>query len=110
MALLLSAGVAPSSAAPSPAPAHTPVPRELPDFSSMKFLLGTWTCRGIVRGKNRPDTSTATIGMDGAYMITHDVAPPFDKYRTRAVVTHPFLTYNSITHIWLPATFDTFDC
>lgn len=90
------------------AAAPTPVPVTRPDFSSMRFMSGTWTCTSIVRGKNRPDTSTTTIGLDGAYMISHDVAPPFDRYRTQAVRTDTYMTYNPRTHQWLSFNMDNF--
>ena len=94
----------PAAVAASP----TPVPMTRPDFSSMKFLLGTWTCHQIVRGKNRPDTGTTTIGLDGAYMVTHDVAPAFDKYRTQAVRSDTYTTYNPQTHQWVSMSMDSF--
>lgn len=107
-ALLLSVfvGAVQSSAATSPAP--TPVPRTMPNFSSMKFLLGTWTCQATVRGKTRPDTGTTTVGLDGAYMITHDVAPAFDKYRSRAISSDTYVTYNSTSHMWVSVYVDSF--
>jgi hypothetical protein len=89
-------------------PAATPVPRVKSDFSSMKFFLGTWTCRQMLRGSVRPDTSTTTMGLDGMWMVTHDVAPPFDKYRTRAVISDSYLTYNPINHLWVTTGIDSF--
>lgn len=99
-------GVVKTDAAASPAP--TPVPYATPDFSSMNMFLGTWTCQAMVRGRNRPDTSTTTIGLNGQYMVTNDVAPPFDLYRTTPVVTDSYLTYNPINHMWVTVSVDSF--
>jgi hypothetical protein len=107
-ALLLNVfvGAARSDAASSAAP--TPVPYATPDFSSMQIFLGTWTCHQALRGKIRPDTSTTTMGLNGQYMVTHDVAPPFDKYRTQAVVSDSYFTYNPINHLWVTVGVDNF--
>ncbi len=74
----------------------------------MKMFLGAWTCNQMVRGKNRPDMSTTTMGLDGQYMVTHDVAPAFDKYRSQAVVGDSYTTYNSISHQWVTVAVDSF--
>jgi hypothetical protein len=88
-----------SSAAPDPAP--TPVARPTPDFSSMMFLTGTWTCTQNLRGKTRPDTSTTTIGMDGMWMVSQDTAPPFDQYRTYAITTTTYTGYDADLKQWI---------
>ncbi|MGZ3506353.1 MAG: hypothetical protein ACXVAW_17585 [Vulcanimicrobiaceae bacterium] len=95
-----------SSRAATPAP--TPVPLAHPDFSSMAFLEGTWTCHQQVRGKDRPDTSVTTVDLDGQYMFTKDVAPPFDQYRTKAVTSYNYMTYNAKTHQWVTLGVDNF--
>jgi hypothetical protein len=107
-ALLLGlfAGAIRSDADTTPAP--TPVPRSSPDFSSMQIFMGTWTCTQMVRGKNRPDTSTTTMALDGQYMMTHDVAPPFDQYRTQPVISDSYMTYNATTHMWVTVGVDNF--
>ncbi len=48
------------------------------------------------------------MGLDGQYMVTHDVAPPFDKYRTRAQVSDSYFTYNPISHMWVTIYVDNF--
>ena len=83
------------------APAPTPVPLQKPDFSSMMFLTGTWECHQMLRGKDRPNTSVTTIGMDGTYMITQDTAPPFDRYRTFTVKSTSYLTYDRTIKKWV---------
>lgn len=100
------ASSAQSNAATSAIP--TPVPRAEQNFAPMKMFLGTWTCTQTVRGSARSDTSTTTMGLDGEYMVTHDVAPPFDKYRTRSITTDSYLTYNPINHMWMTLSVDNF--
>ncbi len=106
-ALLIAVLGAPPHLNASPA-APTPVPMGHPDFSSMRFLMGTWTCHQTLRGKDRSDTSATTMALDGQYMLTHDNAPSFDKYRTRAVKTESYTTYNSRTHQWVTISVDNF--
>jgi len=79
----------------------TPVPQQKPDFSSMSFLMGTWTCHQMLRGKDRPDTSTTALGMDGMYMVTQDEAPPFDQYRTFPIHGMSYMTYDSMIKKWV---------
>lgn len=104
--LSLSFGTAASSAAPMPA--STPVPRAVPDFAPMNMFLGTWTCRQMVRGSTRTDTSTTSMALNGMWMVTHDVAPPFDKFRTTDVISDSYLTYNPVNHLWVTTGFDSF--
>jgi hypothetical protein len=88
--------------------APTPVPHSVPNFAPMNMFLGTWTCHQMLRGRDRPDTSTTTMALDGQYMMTHDVAPPFDRYRTQTVVTDSYLTYNPLNHMWVTVSIDNF--
>ncbi len=105
---LLACGMPAVVPALAASPAPTPVPRAMPDFSSMRFLMGTWNCHSMVRGRPRPDTSTTTMTLDGEYMVTHDVAPPFDRFRNRAVNTDTYVTYNPINHMWVSLSVDNF--
>ncbi len=89
-----------------PAPAPTMVPMSKPDFSSMMFMTGTWTCTQMLRGKTRPDTSTTTIDKDGMWMVTQDVAPPFDQYRTFAVNSSSWMTYDPTIKQWVTVGID----
>jgi hypothetical protein len=86
----------------------TPVPDMKPDFSSVSFMLGTWSCHGMVRGSSRPDTATYTMDYDGHWMKLHDTAPPFDKYRTRSVIMDTWMTYNDTMHEWVQTSVDNF--
>lgn len=105
-ALLLAGSMLPHKSWAAPNNAPTPVPVAHPDFSSMQIFLGTWTCRARVRGKDRPDTSTTTMGLDGEYMVTRDVAPVFDKYRTRALNSTSYVTFNPRTRQWVTISVD----
>lgn len=86
----------------------TPVPDTMSSFGPMSFYLGTWNCHSITRGSNRPDTVTNTMDYDGRWMKGHDVAPPFDKYRKRAVVTDSWTNFNPSNHLWVSTSVDNF--
>ncbi|PZR60299.1 MAG: hypothetical protein DLM53_11555 [Candidatus Eremiobacter antarcticus] len=88
--------------------APTPVPDMKPDLSSMNYLLGTWKCESTVRGMKRPNTTTYSTTMDGRWILAHDVAPPFDPYRTRAIQTDSWTTYNPLNHLWVTTFVDDF--
>lgn len=92
---------APTVSVAQTGPAATPVPQTTPDFSSMMFLTGTWTCTQQVRGKQRPDTSTTTIGLNGMWMVSQDSAPPFDQYRTWTVTGTGYTGYDSTVKQWV---------
>jgi hypothetical protein len=86
----------------------TPVPDAKPDMSSMSFFVGTWNCHSTVRGSSRPSTTTYTMDYDGHWLKAHDVAPPFDKYRTRPIITDTWMTYNPNNHKWVTTSLDNF--
>src|SRR5579872_3655421 len=94
VAVALAIVAAPVASMAQPAPAPTMVPMAKPDFTSMMFLTGTWTCTQMLRGKQRPDTSTTAIDKDGMWMVTQDTAPPFDQYRTFTVNSTNWTTYD----------------
>jgi hypothetical protein len=100
--LLLCSSLARADAPP------TPVPDLKPDLSSMSFLLGTWSCHSQTRGSNRPNTTVNTMDLDGRWMKSHDVAPPFDKFRTRTIVTDTWTSYNPVLHEWVSTSVDNF--
>ena len=76
------------------APAPTMVPNPTPDLSAFAYLQGNWTCHGMLRGKDRPDTYTGTVTHNGRYVTVHDVAPPFDQFRAAAVNSDFYYTYD----------------
>lgn len=101
VALVFGLASTPLVSAASPGPVPTQVPMAHPDFSSMMFLTGSWTCTQLLRGKQRSDTSATAIGMDGAWMITQDTAPPFDQYRTYAIQGTSYMTYDRSINQWI---------
>jgi hypothetical protein len=101
VALVLGLVATPLVSTAQPAPAPTMVPMTKPDFSSMMFLTGTWNCAQMLRGKQRPDTSTTTIDKDGMWMVTKDTAPPFDQYRTWTVNSTSWMTYDPTIKQWV---------
>jgi hypothetical protein len=100
-AFALALFASPTISGAQPAPGPTMVPMAKPDFSSMMFLTGTWTCSQPLRGKTRPDTSTTSVGMNGMWMVTQDVAPPFDQYRAVAVNSTNYLGYDATVKQWV---------
>lgn len=101
VAVALGLMTAPVVSTAQPAPAPTMVPMAHPDFSSMMFLTGTWNCSQMLRGKRRPDTSTTTVGMNGAWMVSQDTAPPFDQYRTTTINGMGYTTYDPTIKQWV---------
>jgi hypothetical protein len=108
LALILGLSVvAPLASSAQPAPSYTPVPMAKADFSSMNFLMGNWTCTQMLRGKSRPDMSTTTMGMDGAWMVTQDTAPPFDAFRTATIAATTYTGYDPTTKMWIQTGVDS---
>jgi len=107
VALILAFAVVPTVSSAQPAPSYTPVPSAKADFSSMNFLMGTWTCTQMLRGSKRPDTSTTTMGMDGMWMVTQDTAPPFDKYRNYTITSTSYMGYDPSTKMWIQTGVDS---
>jgi hypothetical protein len=101
VALVFGLASTPLVSAASPAATPTQVPMARPDFSPMMFLTGSWTCTQLLRGTQRPDSSTTAIGMDGAWMVTQDTAPPFDRYRTYAIQSTNYMTYDGSIKQWV---------
>jgi len=101
MALVLGLVASPLVSSAQPAPAPTMVPIAKPDFSSMQFLTGSWNCTEMLRGKQRPDTSTTSVGMDGMWMVSQDSAPPFDQYRTVTINTTSYTGYDPTIKQWV---------
>jgi hypothetical protein len=92
---------APLVSAADPAPAPTPVPMARPDFSTLNFLVGTWSCTQPLRGKTRPETDVTSIGMDGQWLVTQTTAPPFDQYRTATINGVNYIGYDPNAKMWL---------
>lgn len=106
-ALVLGFMTVPVVSTAQPAPAPTMVPIAKPDFSSMMFLTGTWNCTQMLRGKQRPDTSTTTVSPDGMWMVSQDAAPPFDQYRTVTINGTSYMTYDGTIKKWVQVGVDS---
>ena len=108
LALLLGAALLVSASAGRALAAPSPVPDLKPDLSSMMFLIGTWNCHATVRGADRPDTATFRLALQGRWIAGHDVAPPFDPARKRAIIGDYWTTYNVIMKQWVGINVDDF--
>jgi hypothetical protein len=86
----------------------TPVPDRKPDLSAMSYFIGNWTCHQKLRGADRPNTSAYAPAFDGRWIMEHDVAPPFDKYRTKTILNDTVTTYNPLTKQWVALSYDNF--
>lgn len=91
-----------------PAPAPTMVPNPAPDLSALSFMQGTWTCHSMLRGKDRPDTFTGSMTMNGRWLVLHDTAPPFDQYRSQPVHTDQYFGYDTQNKKWININVDDF--
>jgi hypothetical protein len=108
LALALSSAPVVSTAQMTPAAAPTPVPIPKPDFSSMNFLVGTWTCTQPLRGKIRSETDVYAISNDGMWLVDNATSPPFDQYRTVPQNTTTYMTYDPTIKRWVTTTYDNF--
>jgi hypothetical protein len=90
------------------AAAPTPVPNPTLDLSTFAYMQGTWTCHSMLRGKDRPDTYTGSIGLNGRYVVAHDTAPPFDQYRSNPVHSEMYFTYDPQAKMYVSTEMDDF--
>jgi hypothetical protein len=86
--------------------APTPVPVSYPDFASMNFLIGTWTCTQPWRGSTRTETDVYTIGRDRMWMVDAVTSPPFDQYRTVPRNGTMLMTYDPPIGQWVAIYYD----
>jgi len=107
LAIGLSSAPVVSVAQMTPAAAPTPVPVPHPDFSSMNFLLGSWTCTQPLRGKTRSETDVYTMSNDGMWMVDAATSPPFDPYRTVAQNSMTNTTYDPTIKQWVSVYYDS---
>lgn len=62
----------------------------------------------MLRGKDRPNTFTGTTAFNGRYLVTHDVAPPFDAYRTSTINSDTYYTYDAQNKKYVSVEVDDF--
>jgi hypothetical protein len=84
----------------------TPIPAPAkPNFSSMSFLIGTWTCS--TKSARRPSayltTSTYTMDPTG-YWISETSTVAKTKWISARLTTMDKITYDSDTHRWVDVT------
>jgi hypothetical protein len=108
--VLIAVAVLLAAATPSYAPAQvesTPVPApKKPDFTSMSYLIGTWTCRINSARRPTPFTVTSTYSMDPTgYWIneTNTVTPT--SWIPRRFTTWDKITYDSDAHRWVDVSY-----
>ncbi len=89
--------------AATPAIEGTPVPtRPKPDFSSMQYLIGTWTCSNLSSRRPGPFTTTEVYSMDpgGYWMLRADTTqtaswiPAEQHGQTR-------ITWDPVANLWV---------
>jgi hypothetical protein len=90
--------------------AATPIPRDpKPDFTSMRFLLGTWTCSISSSRRPRPfatDVST-TISRDGYWMLTRTVTPAV-PWNPIVITNDDYITFDVTRNEWVDLAMDDY--
>ena len=90
------------SADPTPGIETTPIPMSAkPEWSAMKFLLGTWQCS--TKSSRRPSayatTQVNTMDPTGRWMVTDSTIPGLSW--AHAIVSVDKVTYDSSQHRWV---------
>lgn len=86
----------------------TPIPpNPKPDFSSMRYLVGTWNCTARNTRRPGPYTNTQTTSMDpsGYWMVTKTVGHP-SSWAPRTLITETRTTYDGSTTRWVSLSTD----
>jgi hypothetical protein len=104
--VLITVAVLLAAAIPSYAPAQvesTPIPApKKPNFSSMQFMIGTWTCS--TKSARRPTayvtTSTYTMDPSGWWINETSTTNP-TKWIPIKLTSYDKVTYDSDTHRWV---------
>ena len=88
----------------------TPIPMPgKPNFSSMQFMIGTWSCS--IKSSRRPAaySTTATYSMDptGLWIDQTSVTKPMKWFASQAnLVAYDKITYDATTHRWVDVNYD----
>jgi hypothetical protein len=108
--VLLAAAVLLAATIPSFASAQvesTPIPApKKPNFSSLEFMIGTWTCS--TKSARRPSAyvTTATYTMDpSGYWIDETSTTATTKWIPTKLTVNDKITYDSDTHRWVDVTY-----
>jgi len=101
-----------AAATPSQAPAQvesTPAPApKKPNFSSMEFMIGTWSCSTKSARRPAPYMSTVTFAMDptGWWIEGTTATTPTKWFPTQSkLMTYDKITYDSQTHRWIDVSY-----
>jgi hypothetical protein len=108
--VLVAAAVLLAATIPSFASAQvesTPIPApKKPNFSSMEFMIGTWTCS--TKSARRPaayvTTTTYTMDPTGYWMEATSTTQP-TKWISQKLSTYDRITYDSDTHRWVDVSY-----
>jgi hypothetical protein len=111
--VIAAAAILIGAAIPSYAPAQvesTPVPAPpKPNFSSMQFMVGTWTCS--TKSARRPaayvTTSTYTMDPSGWWIDQTSTTNP-TKWISTKLTNVDKITYDSQTHRWIDVSYGDF--
>jgi hypothetical protein len=81
----------------------TPPPtRPKPDFSSMSFLIGTWTCTELSSRRPGPFTNTEVYSMDpSGYWMIRDVTTHKASWITRELHAQSKYTFDTSAKRWV---------
>ena len=99
-ALALAAG---TSALAAPAVEGTPIPTSpKPDFSSMRFLIGTWTCSDLSSRRPGPFTTTEVYSMDpSGYWMLRESTVRKASWIPREFQFETKYTYDPYAKVWV---------
>ncbi len=88
----------------------TPIPApKKPNFSSMQFMIGTWTCS--IKSSRRPAAYVTTITYapdpNGWYIDQTSVTKPMKWFSSQTNLTgYDRVTYDPTTHRWVDVNYD----
>jgi hypothetical protein len=99
-----------AAATPSYAPAQvesTPIPMPgKPNFSSMEFMIGTWSCSTKSARRPAPYLTTVTYSMDpGGWWINETSVTAPMKWFPMKSTTWDKITWDSTTHRWVDVSY-----
>ncbi len=91
----------------SPQVESTPIPAtRKPNFSSMNFLVGSWTCSTKSARRPAAYVTTSTYSMDpSGYWINETSTTAKASWIAQALTVSDRITYDSDTHRWVDVTY-----
>ena len=99
-----------TAALPLQAPAQvesTPIPApSKPNFSSMQFMVGTWTCRTKSARRPAAYVTTSTYSMDpSGYWLNETSTVTPTSWIARKLTTWDKITYDNDSHRWVDVSY-----